>query len=83
MGVFLMGIDGVGGEQKFTEKSSKGVRGCSHNAEERLRYSCGRELNLGFGRLWLCSHKVMSVRRSQGLAMGLVIRSSLKYAVGK
>lgn len=60
-----MGIDGVGGEEKLTEKSSKGVRGCSNNAEERLRYSCGRELNLDFGGLWLCSHKVTSVRRSK------------------
>ena len=43
-----MGIDGLGGEEKFSGKSSKGVRGCDNNAEERLGYSCGRELNLGF-----------------------------------
>lgn len=42
-----MGIDGIEGEEKFSEKSRKGVRGCDNNAE-RLGYSCGRELNLGF-----------------------------------
>jgi len=43
-----MGIDGIGEEGKFSEKSSKDVRGCSNNTEEGLGCSCGRELNLGF-----------------------------------
>lgn len=42
-----MEIDGIGGEGEFSEKSSKGARGCDNIAEERLGYSCGRELNLG------------------------------------
>lgn len=43
-----MGTDGIAGEEKFSKKGSKGVRGCDNNAEERLGYSSGRELILGF-----------------------------------
>lgn len=56
--------------------------GCNNVAEERLGYSCGREANLGFWGLWLCSPRSWgSVFKEQGLVLGLFFRGSLKYAV--
>lgn len=70
-------------EGRKTLREKEWQWGCNNIAEERLGYSCGREANLGFWGLWLCSLCPWGnvIYKEQGLVIGLFLRGSLKYAV--